>query len=247
MTEENTQNNSIPSSAPATGATAAAQATPQQPAQAQAQAPQQTQRGQGGRDGHYGGSGGQGGQGGVRGGGFKKNTRRSSREGKPRSEFDQKILDIRRVTRVVSGGRRFSFSVALVAGNKKGQVGVGIGKAGDTSLAIDKALKNAKKNMIKVPLNKYSTIPHEVSAKYTSSRVTIAPAIGKGVIAGSSVRQVIELAGIKDVVAKIHSGSKNKLNNAKVAIKALSKFQARRDAPGSAKISAPASTGPSAQ
>lgn len=160
--------------------------------------------------------------------GFKKNTRRSSREGKPRSEFDQKIIDIRRVTRVVSGGRRFSFSVALVAGNKKGQVGVGIGKAGDTSLAIDKALKNAKKHMIRVPLTKTGSIPHEVTAKYCSSRVVIAPARGRGVIAGSSVRHVIELAGIKDVMAKLRSGSKNGLNNARVAVKALSSFQAHR-------------------
>jgi small subunit ribosomal protein S5 len=157
-------------------------------------------------------------------GGFKKNPRRGGREGKPRSEFDQKIIDIRRVTRVVSGGRRFAFSVALVAGNKKGQVGVGIGKAGDTSLAIDKALKNAKKHMIKVPLNKHASIPHEVSAKYCAARVMITPAPGRGVIAGSSVRNVIELAGIKDVMAKIHSGSKNRLNNARVAIKALSQL-----------------------
>lgn len=158
---------------------------------------------------------------------FKKNTRGPRREGKPRSEFEQKILDIRRVTRVVSGGRRFSFSVALVAGDKKGRVGVGIGKAGDTSLAIDKALKNAKKHMIRIPLTKNSSIPHEVSAKYTSSYVEIAPAYGRGVIAGSSVRQVIELAGLKDIRAKMHSGSKNRLNNARVAIKALSMLKAR--------------------
>jgi small subunit ribosomal protein S5 len=159
-------------------------------------------------------------------GGFRKNTRRPSRfESKVRPEFDQKIIDIRRVTRVVAGGRRFSFSVALIAGDKRGRVGVGIGKAGDTALAIDKALKDAKKNMIRVETTKSMSIPHEVSAKYTSSRVEITPAPGRGVIAGSSIRNVIELAGLKDIAAKLRSGSKNRLNNARVAIEALKKLE----------------------
>lgn len=129
------------------------------------------------------------------------------------------------MTRVASGGRRFSFSVALVAGNRKGKVGVGTGKAGDTSLAIEKALKNAKKNMIEVALTKTMSIPYNVSAKYCSSRVEITPAKGKGIAAGSSVRDVVELAGINDVVAKLRSGTKNKLNNARVAIKALEEIR----------------------
>ena len=153
--------------------------------------------------------------------------RKPRREPRAKPEFDQKIIDIRRVTRVSSGGRRFSFSVALVAGNRKGKVGVGIGKAGDTSLAIDKALKNAKKNMIDVVLNKHMSIAHEVSAKFNASYVEIMPAKGRGVAAGSSVRDVIELAGIKEVGAKLRSGSKNKLNNARVAIKALSQLKSR--------------------
>ncbi len=148
--------------------------------------------------------------------------RKPRREPRAKPEFDQKIIDIRRVTRVASGGRRFSFSVALVAGNRKGKVGVGIGKAGDTSLAIDKALKNARKNMIDVVLNDRMSIAHEVEAKFCSSRVEIMPAPGKGISAGSSIRDVIELAGMKEVSAKLRSGSKNKLNNARVAIKALS-------------------------
>jgi small subunit ribosomal protein S5 len=151
--------------------------------------------------------------------------RKPRREPRAKPEFDQKIIDIRRVTRVSSGGRRFSFSVALVAGNRKGKVGVGIGKAGDTSLAIDKALKNAKKNMIEVSLNKHMSIAHEVSAKYNAARVEIMPAKGRGVAAGSSVRDVIDLAGIKEVGAKLRSGSKNKLNNARVAIKALAQLK----------------------
>jgi small subunit ribosomal protein S5 len=156
------------------------------------------------------------------GGGFRKNPRRFTRgDAKVKPEFDQKIISIRRVTRVVSGGRRFSFSVALVAGDKKGSVGVGMGKAGDTALAIEKALKNAKKNLVKVPTTKNMSIPYEISAKFASSRVTITPAPGRGIIAGSSVRSIIELAGLKDVGAKLRSGSKNKINNARVAIEAL--------------------------
>ncbi len=154
--------------------------------------------------------------------------RRPSRNDKPKSEFDQKIIDIRRVTRVVAGGRRFSFSVVIVAGDRKGNVGVGIGKAGDTSLAIDKAMKNAKKNMIKIPFTKSMSIPFGVSAKFSASRVTINPTPGRGVVAGSSIRSVIELAGLKDVGAKLHSGSKNRLNNARVAIEALKQLTPHR-------------------
>ena len=153
-------------------------------------------------------------------------ARRPQRPGQERvkPEFDTKIIAIRRVTRVASGGRRFTFSVAVVSGDKKGKVGVGLGKAGDTSLAIDKATRNAKKNMIKVTLSPAMTIPHMVEAKYSSARVMIMPARGRGVVAGSAVRNVIEHAGIKDVCAKLMSGSKNKLNIARVTIKALEKL-----------------------
>lgn len=140
-------------------------------------------------------------------------------------EFDNKLIQIRRVTRVVAGGRRFAFSVALVAGNRKGSVGVGIGKAADTAAAIEKATKNAKKNMIKVHLTNEMMIPHEVEAKEASARVMIMPAKGRGMVAGSSVRNVLELAGIKNVRAKIVSGSKNKLNNARATVKALSQIR----------------------
>ncbi len=160
---------------------------------------------------------------------FKKNPRRFTRSDvKAKPEFDQKIIDIRRVTRVVSGGRRFSFSVSLVAGDRKGSVGVGIGKAGDTSLAIEKALKNAKKHLVKIPVTKDMSIPYEVSAKYSTSRVTITPTPGRGVVAGSSIRNVIELAGLKNVGAKLRSGSKNRLNNARVAIEAFKSITPHR-------------------
>jgi len=136
------------------------------------------------------------------------------------------MITIRRVARTVAGGRRFSFSVALIIGNKKGKVGVGLGKAGDTTLAIDKAVRNAKKNMITVHLTKDNSIAHRVSAKYTASRVELMPVRGRGLVAGSSVRPVLELAGITNIVAKIHSGSKNGLNNARAAIEALKSLKA---------------------
>lgn len=161
----------------------------------------------------------------------KKNTRRSSSYDRPKPEFDQKILDIRRVTRVVAGGRRFSFSVALVAGDKKGSVGLGLGKAGDTSLAINKALRNAKKNMIKVKLTKTLSIPHELSAKFSSCKVEIMPNKGRGLVAGSALRDILNLAGIKDITGKIHSASKNKLNNAKAVISALSQISSKYSKP----------------
>lgn len=152
-----------------------------------------------------------------------KNPRKpGTRDARPRNEFDQKMLNIRRVARVATGGRRFSFSVAMVIGDKKGKVGVGLGKANDTSLAIDKAIRNAKRNMITVNLNKTSSISHEVDCKYSSARIVIRPAPGRGVVAGSAVRNVLELAGVKDVTAKILSGSKNKLNIARAAVEALS-------------------------
>lgn len=160
----------------------------------------------------------------------KRNPRRPRRGGRreerPRQEFDQKIISIRRVTRVMAGGRRFSFSVAMVLGDKKGRVGVGIGKAGDTQLAIEKAMRDAKKQMITVPMNKDSHIPHDVHTKYASSEVMIMPAPGRGLVAGSSVRTVLELAGVKDVTAKIFSRSKNKLNNARAAVEALKQLKA---------------------
>lgn len=150
-----------------------------------------------------------------------RRPRRGGREERVRSEFEQKIISIRRVTRVMAGGRRFSFSVAIVIGNKKGKVGVGIGKAADTQLAIEKAVRSARKCLIEVPMNKHQHIPHDVKTKLASSEVMIMPAPGRGLVAGSSVRTVLELAGVKDVTAKIFSRSKNKLNNARAAVAAL--------------------------
>jgi small subunit ribosomal protein S5 len=155
---------------------------------------------------------------------FKKNVRKPRRRERAKAEFDSKIVSIRRVTRVVSGGRRFSFSVSLVAGDRKGSVGVGIGKSTDTSLAIEKAMKDAKKNMVTLSLTPENSIPFDVQAKYTASDILIVPAPGKGLSAGSSVRTVLELAGITDITAKIFSRSKNQLNNARAAMNALKKI-----------------------
>ena len=159
-------------------------------------------------------SGGRGGNRGRRGGRFER--------AKP--EFDQKIVNIRRVTRVMAGGRRFSFSVAVVAGNRNGKVGVGLGKASDTSLAIEKAFRNAKKNMVMIKRDKNLSIPHEVSARFCTSQVFIKPAKGKGIVAGSSARNVLDLAGITDVSSKVLSRSKNKINIARATILALREF-----------------------
>ena len=156
---------------------------------------------------------------------------RSQSFARPKPEFDQKILDIRRVTRVVAGGRRFSFSVALVAGDRKASVGLGLGKAGDTALAINKALRNAKKNMVKLSLTRTMSLPYEMKAKYSSAKVTLMPNRGRGLVAGSVVRDIVKLAGMRDITGKILSGTKNKLNNAKAVMEALKPISAKYSKP----------------
>lgn len=179
--------------------------------------PGRKMRGDTSRRGGHGAPGSRDNRGGGRGG-------RSENRERVKPEFDSKIIDIRRVTRVAAGGRRYNFSVAVVAGDKKGRVGVGLGKAGDTAAAVEKATREAKKHLIKVPLSPGMTIPHAVEAKYGSAYIMIFPARGRGVVAGSSARAVIELAGIKDVCAKFLSGTKNRLNNARATVEALSKL-----------------------
>ena len=162
------------------------------------------------------GSGGAGGAGGSRG---------PRRDGKTMADrvkdVDQKILDIRRVTRVVAGGRRMSFAVSMIIGDKNGVVGVGTGKGTDTAVAIGKALKDAKKNAIKIKRTKTMSIPHQVDAKYCASKVTLFPNSGKGLVAGAAIRDIAVIAGLKDISGKVVSGSKNKLNTARAVIKAL--------------------------
>lgn len=159
---------------------------------------------------------------------------------RPKPEFDQKMVSIRRVTRVVAGGRRMTFAVAIAIGDKKGSVGLGTGKGGDTAVAIAKALRQAKKNMFKIKTTKDMSILHEVHDKFSSSKLSIMPNRGKGLVAGSTVRDMLTLAGIKNVTAKLRSGSKNKLNNARVAYAALYQLRAKASLPKIAQVIAEA-------
>ncbi len=164
------------------------------------------------------------GRGGRQGGSRGRDRARAPRE---RSEFDQVTIDARRVARVMAGGRRFNFSIAVVIGDKKGRVGVGLGKGADTALAIDKAVRDAKKHLIIIPRTSGNSIPHDVSAKYASSTLQILPSPGRGLVAGSAVRTVLDLGGVTDVVTKIHTRSKNKLTIARATVAALAKLRAR--------------------
>lgn len=167
-------------------------------------------------------SGGGGGRPPYRGGG----PRRDREERK--DEFNEKTLDIRRVTRVVAGGKRFRFRVTLVVGDGKGRVGVGIAKGIDVASSIAKAKTVARRNLILIPL-KGKTIPHEVEAKYSAARIRLRPAIeGHGLRAGGAARVVLSLAGIKDIVAKTLGRTPNKLTNALATIEALKKLKTRQ-------------------
>lgn len=148
----------------------------------------------------------------------RDNKRFKAKREKP--EFDQKLLDLARVTRVVKGGRRFRFRATLVIGNRKGKVGVGVGKGADVSDAIKKAYDNARKNLIVVRISK-NTIPHEIYCKKGSAKVLLKPAAeGRGIVAGGAVRSIVEFVGIKDVVSK-SLGTSNKLNVARATVSAL--------------------------
>ena len=138
-----------------------------------------------------------------------------------RQEFEEVIVDIGRVTKVVKGGRRFRFTALVVVGDKKGRVGFGFGKAKEVPDAMRKATDDAFKNIVEVKL-KGSTIPHDVEVKYNASRILLKPASeGTGVIAGGGARPVVELAGIKNILTK-SLGSNNSANVVRATIKALS-------------------------
>ncbi|MDP2692468.1 MAG: 30S ribosomal protein S5 [bacterium] len=144
---------------------------------------------------------------------------------KEKPEFDQQIVDLARVTRVTKGGKQLSFRACVVIGNRKGRVGYGVKKGKDVQIAVDKAVNQAKKNMITVPITK-NTIPHRVEAKFGAGRVMIKPApLGSGIIAGSSVRIVLELAGVPNVSAKIMGKTNNKITNCKAIFEALQMFK----------------------
>jgi len=138
-------------------------------------------------------------------------------------EFTEKLVKLNRVAKVVKGGRRFSFSALMVVGDKKGQVGVGFGKANDISEAIRKGVEDAKKNIVKINLN-HGTIIYKVYGKFKSGKVILKPASpGTGIIAGGPIRAVVELAGIKDILTK-SLGTDNALNIVKATIKGLQKL-----------------------
>ena len=175
--------------------------------------------GQGGRGG---GPGGQGGRGrdnrGGRGGG------RGSRD----SEFQDRVVEIRRVAKVVKGGRRFNFSALVVVGDGKGRVGAGLGKANTVPAAIQKGQDRAKRNMFQVPMRN-TTIPHEVIGKFESSDVLLKPASeGTGVIAGGGVRAVLELAGVRDVLTKA-LGSTTSVNLVQATVEGLQRLRTKAD------------------
>jgi len=144
------------------------------------------------------------------------------------TSFKEAVLDLRRVTRVVAGGKRFRFRATVVIGDEKGKVGVGIAKGLDVAQAIAKAKNQAIKNLFTIPLEE-NTIPYDVEAKFSAARVLIRPAkLGHGLKAGKSVRAVLSLAGIKDASAKCLGRTKNKLTNALATIEALKKIRASK-------------------
>ncbi|MFA6252075.1 MAG: 30S ribosomal protein S5 [Candidatus Paceibacterota bacterium] len=159
--------------------------------------------------------------------GKKREFKRDFNRGKdqPKDEFESKLLDLARVTKVTGGGKNMKFRAVMVVGDKNRRVGVGVAKGLDVSQAIEKATRDAKKNIIEVPLVK-GTIPFEVSAKFGPSRVLLKPQMeGRGLVAGGTVRVICSLAGIQDISSKILSTTTNKLNNARATMSALSKLK----------------------
>lgn len=139
-------------------------------------------------------------------------------------EFEEKVVQVRRVSKKTKGGNRFGFSVLVVVGDKKGRVGVALGKAPDVRSAIQKGMNDAKKHMIKVPLKK-GTIPHEIRVKRGAAKILLKPApAGTGIIAGGAIRSVVEVAGIENIVSKI-LGTRNKLSNVYATMEALKKLK----------------------
>ena len=155
----------------------------------------------------------------------RNNNGKFKRREKP--EFEQKLLDLARVTRVVKGGRRFRFRATLVIGDRKGRVGVGVSKGSDVSDAIEKAFNDAKKNIIIVKMVN-NTISHDVNMKLGSAKILLKPAQeGRGIIAGGAVRAVVDLAGIHNIVSK-SMGTSNKLNVARATIEALKSLKVKK-------------------
>jgi small subunit ribosomal protein S5 len=151
----------------------------------------------------------------------KKNPKNKEQD----SNWEERVVQVRRVTKVVKGGKKLSFRAILVVGDEKGQVGVGIGKASDVIGAVKKAVTDAKKHIITIPLTKFDSIPHPINGWSGAAKIIMRPsAQGSGVIAGGSIRTVLELAGVKNILAK-QLGSSNPLNNARATLDGLSKLR----------------------
>lgn len=171
--------------------------------------------GRGRRDGKQGGDRRDGRSGDRRKGGFEP----------VKKEFEEALLQVSRVTKVTSGGRQLRFRAAVVIGDRKGRVGFGLGKAQEVSIAVEKAVNDAKRHMIKVPLV-HGTVPHQVALKFKATKIMIHPATdGTGIIAGGSTRKILELAGCENVLSKLHGG-RNVITTAHATMKALKMYQA---------------------
>ena len=159
--------------------------------------------------------------------GFGRGQRRGPRRPEKKDDFDSKLLDLARVSRMTAGGRRFRYRAAIIVGDKKGKVGLGVAKGLDVAQSIDKATEAAKKDLITVPIAN-ETIPHLVEAKFSAARIMLKPqAGGRGLVAGGTVRIICTLAGIKNVSSKVLGRTGNKINNAKATLAALKKLKAR--------------------
>jgi small subunit ribosomal protein S5 len=155
---------------------------------------------------------------------MKRENNYKSKKDIIKDDIESKLLDLARVTKVTGGGKNLKFRAVIVAGDKKGKVGIGVAKGLDVSQAVDKATRVAKKNMKQIPIIE-GTIPYEVEAKFGPSVILLKPQKkGRGLVAGGTVRVVCSLAGIQDISSKILSRSTNKLNNAKATMKALEKL-----------------------
>lgn len=151
-----------------------------------------------------------------------RERRKSSRTKEKEITFQERVIQIRRVSKVVKGGKKLSFRAIVVVGNERGQVGVGVGKASDVIGAVRKGVADGKKHLIEIPLTKSNSIPHPTNGAGGGAKVMMRPAApGTGVIAGGAVRTVLELAGVRNILAK-QLGSNNPLNNARAAVHALS-------------------------
>ncbi len=155
----------------------------------------------------------------------KKGRGRGSRPKEKETLWQERVIQVRRVSKVVKGGKKLSFRAVVAVGNERGMVGVGVGKAADVMGAVRKGVVDGKKHLVEVPITRSSSIPHPVDGAAVGAKVIMRPAApGTGVIAGGSVRTVLELAGVKNVLAK-QLGSNNPLNNARAAVRALASLR----------------------